>query len=367
MAKPLPLSIHLDPDEPGTHPRLKLFLSADIIGSTAYKQPLDMRSSKDLQKTLDWSRIIQAFYKVVVDSFQKHWDGVSQAPVQPGASPVNMGSRPVFWKTIGDEVVFWKELTGDLQIWLAFSCWMKTIADVRSYFKSQNAHQLDVKSTAWMAGFPIRNKAVPVTIGGRSGSPRDHLNRFYRGVADDDASVIGDVDFIGPGIDVGFRLSQFSSSKKMSVSLDCAYFLALTHGDILEFQKSYPEASWSFFPLGTGTGTGTASQKFEERLSVFFSGNEPLKGVLGGIHYPKFWINTLREDSLDAAKDQFYRESRKRVEWANLLDYCSKFYADRAQFIAEPFIVSNDSRSKSSIPKTYPAYYRAYLKTVRPQ
>ena len=199
----------------GYYPRLKLFLSADIIGSTAYKQPNDLLSDRD--GNLDWAAVIQGFYSEAQLSFQSRWDELALAPWAAATTEVDKGPRPVFWKTIGDEVVFWKELTSDIQIWLTLSCWMKTINDLRIYLRKRNNTSLDVKSSVWSAGFPVRNKAVPNEVFRAAGEaprkPTDALAEFYSRLQNDDLSQTGMVDFIGPGIDVGFRLPPYNAAR----------------------------------------------------------------------------------------------------------------------------------------------------------
>ena len=241
---------------------------------------------------------------------------------------------------------------------------MKTINDLRIYLRKRNNTSLDVKSSVWSAGFPVRNKAVPNEVFRAAGEaprkPTDALAEFYSRLQNDDLSQTGMVDFIGPGIDVGFRLSSFASSKKLAVSLDCAYLLASTLDSILAFQEFYEDSEFNFFPNGTG-GDG---QKFEDRLRISFSGNEPLKGVLGGIHYPKFWINTLRVDSLDAAREKFYQGNRPHIIWKDLRIYCERFYKDRSAYINPPFINSRHSETLASMPEHYPEAYRRLIASL---
>jgi hypothetical protein len=394
MTHSITSAIRTDRQHPSTHPRLKLFLSADIIGSTAYKQPLDIRK-RSVEDDLRWEWIIQGFYKEFRSRFQVNWDDMAIAG-KPKVKRVLKGPRPVFWKTIGDEVVFWKELTGDLQVWLTLSAWLKTIADVRQWFKDTSggqASQLDIKATVWVAGFPIRNKAVVPLVSVDSGNATgvheaaetaalEHLNEYYReampetfqervtdGELQKHPKITHDVDFIGPGIDVGFRLCGFSSSKKMSISLDCAYLMALTIDEIRHFQSQYRDngqIGWDFFPTDCGPTdrNGTALQSFEGRLAVFFSGDDVLKGVLGGIQYPKFWINNVRSESLESARDAFYQRSRPTINWAELKTYCEKFYDDRAKFIARPFINNMRSIPFRNLSTAHVDFHKEHVKRV---
>jgi hypothetical protein len=328
--------------EPGFHPRLKVFLSADIIGSTAYKQPLDILRD-DPRTHGQWFGIIQGFYKTIQDDFEEHWQQASNRLLlkcrDTGLS-ILLGPPPRFWKTIGDEVVFWKEITSSVQIWLTLACWMKTVASIRTYFEKvgdQPGTQLDVKSAAWMAGFPIRNKAIVDVSSSRAPIRMisSALTAYYEG----DDRV--DVDFIGPGIDVGFRITSHASARKLAISLDVAYALAMTQTEITKLAADYDLLTGDFFP----DSTGSTSPHFYDRLRVHYSGSEPLKGVLGGIRYPKFWISILRHKSLEAHRVALYTRDHSQhgqdIDWTRLQHFCDKFYEDRQKFVARPFIVGD--------------------------
>jgi hypothetical protein len=348
--------------QPAHHPRLKLFLSADIIGSTAYKQPFDL--TKDPTEAEKWADIIQGFYRTIASSFtQVRWGELQtivasvEARHKSSVNPERLGRAPIFWKTIGDEVVFWKQLTDDSQIWLTLGCWLRTIQDVRDYFGRENI-DLDIKSTAWIAGFPVRNKALLSSLDSLPENTSDGLSVFYKSTEDTGTEKFATiVDFIGPGIDVGFRISQFSSSKKMSISLDCAYLLAETKDVGEAIDLALTKHREALLPDKTGAVTGD-NTGYVERLKPFVSGDEPLKGVLGGINYPKFWIDTIKHGSLDAAKEVFYRKHRVQMDNKELLDYCTKFYDDRGRYISKPFINSSDSKTAANITDSYREHWK---------
>jgi hypothetical protein len=339
-------------------PRLKLFLSADIIGSTAYKQPLDIVRD-DPNEHAKWSEIIQGFYKTVREAFEEHWENADNSLRLPGrggseAARKLLGERPRFWKTIGDEVVFWKDLTDARQIWLTLACWLKTIESLRNYFRDkpdESANNLDVKSAAWIAGFPVRNKAVldvasahmplELIVGG--------LNAFYD--AEEGAPV---ADFIGPGIDVGFRISGLASSRKLAISLDVAYILAKSHEAMEAEVAKRSLLTDDYFPEGDGSD----DEKIVGRLKVHYSGSEPLKGVLGGIHYPKFWISAVRHDSLEHAKVHLYsKHDGQQVDFDHLKRFCEKFYSDRRKYVSKPFI--DGDALIGEFPRRYESFLRA--------
>jgi hypothetical protein len=368
------------PSEPALSPRLKLFFSADIIGSTAYKQPLFKRDSTDVPN-LDWSDIIAGFYTTITDAFLAAWN--QQESITTGdlyktttdAADKFFGTKPRYWKTVGDEVIFWKELTGDLQAWIAIACWIKAISETRRRLRDEMGTRLDIKSTIWCAGFPVRNRAIaydslivptsgrPIASGESAAdgsSPRvldqpperttdpkaiklRMLNEFYT-----DHRHVGAVDFIGPGIDIGFRLGSLASSKKLIISIDVAYILALSS----EAMKSEGKIDHRFWPDDVGPFAGENSTPFVARMGVYFGGTQILKGVLGDIKYPIFWINVEKRDSLDQAYANLNDPRRKFIDWEMLRKFCVSFYEDRRNFVDIPFIY-DQTHTKTQPPPKY--------------
>lgn len=366
--------------------RLKLFLSADIIGSTSYKQPFPsgllskpkstvLPDGKEMQdvisdqiklnfgRTQNWQFEIQRFYNDMESKFRNRW-GNLQRRVQRNQSDdilnIMVGPSPRVWKTVGDEIIFWKELEHENQIWATFCTWMKAIGDIRKSFKDRQV-ALDIKSTAWIAEFPVRNKILYSqdnikTIAEQANrdlmvklsppSNEELISLYYKNQAQ------GSADFIGPAIDIGFRISKFSTSKKMAISLDVAYLLYLSYAKNIApcFQNQTEDRNKSIVrayeeDLRLPSNFLIYNRGFENntehaRFCVHYSGTEYLKGVLGGLKYPIFWINTSEMDSLDAIKDKLYIDGARRdgIEWSALGEFCKKIYDDRKEFIREPFV-----------------------------
>ena len=350
-------------------PRLKLFLSLDIVGSTAYKQPLDL-SKTPAREAINWAYTIQSFYRAVEKGVENTWQRLEEMSRELGRV---VGPRPRLWKTIGDEVVYWKEMENDCDIWFAVAVWAKVIEIAREDL-SNSGSGLDVKPTLWIAGFPIRNRVVATQLG--EGNPLDAIDQFY--TRDDCANT---VDFIGPGIDVGFRLCGLSSPKKMSISVDCAYLMAISIDKIIEFEKAlhakFKSRAKHFFSKGVGRdiegiiatniddrGLQYDSSWFLHRFAIHFSGRKELKGVLGGTHYPHFWINTVPNNSLASAQDGLYAANRMPVGWGKLKTFCEKFYSDRARYIGPPFINRPHSLTLENLNAKYRKTHKEFIKIM---
>ena len=398
-------------------PRLKVFLSCDIVGSTAYKQPFAfMDNPESAIQTIEfrskWQEIVRRFYSDLPAAFQKNWESgfallgcnreevilpegktVKRYPSEHGEYYANKlrGRSPFLWKTIGDEIIFWKELSHEHQLWLLISAWMQSLADIRKPLLAQG---LDVKSTIWLAEFPVRNATLAFEnepkksakeefLAGENDRLVDDVDKSFRGLSNhirrryyaEPRKAGNTTDFIGPGIDLGFRLSSLASSKRMMISVDVAYLLALSElsikkgtvkskvkmtslrpkeavfsqndsGDIqdtIEKRLLKLKRSSDFFADGA-----LFAEKEADGMRLNFSGSEKLKGVLGGAKYPIFWINTVPSGSIQAFKDKMYikngarKPKRSGVSWQQVLDYCLAFYEDRQAFLVPPVIIPNE-------------------------
>lgn len=259
----------------------RLFLSADLVGSTAHKQRASFPIAEDGSSWPDddlsppWLLPISDFFAQFGRVFKASWDEVCSAAT---GKKIPCGDPPELWKANGDELIFVKELDDRRELYVCLCAWISAVQNYRKNL--QKGGLLDIKSTAWFAGFPITNSEVI----------------FWRDLSDDDKEYQDDSrlnqihlreiwhkkqknknnklirDFIGPTIDTGFRLTSFSTIRKMVISLDVAYLAAtaMMPPDI----RSKPIFKW---------------------LDIVYDGRFPLKGVMNGIPYPRFWIDMIPE------------------------------------------------------------------------
>lgn len=349
--------IDIDGVSPGLHPRLKMFLSADIVGSTPLKQPFDLQEPSS--KSWFWAEIIEAFYQDMDDALKTAWETVaseiSDALYGSDALQGNLkkiksdyfGEPPHFWKTVGDEVIFWKDMENDFQIWFTLCAWMEATDKVRRILREKGAKRgasLDLKCTAWVAGFPVRNTAILAPHKRKSASEND---LFRTGTTEEISG--SDLDFIGPAIDIGFRISQWSTSYKFHVSLDLAYLLAITSLD-----TSVSDTMNTFMQGHSGN---VVKQRIG-RIKLSFEGTEYLKGVMGGLHYPRFWICSHYPGSLDEVEHAISANSERPVTWEEVRSYSTKFYDERSKYIFRPFINNPKSISHNHIHDDYRKLWR---------
>lgn len=160
---------------------LKLFLSADLMGSTALKSEAGGTEANPL-----WLGTFLSFY----EEFPIIFKGEQQKLDCPTIE---------FWKGIGDELLWVTTLRrgGD-----ALSTLRAFKAALETYNKrlDQYDKKVRLKGSAWLAGFPVTHKVVrlPESKG---------------------------FDYIGPYIDTGFRLSKYSSRMRMVISVDLAWLI----------------------------------------------------------------------------------------------------------------------------------------------
>ncbi|GAV19678.1 hypothetical protein MMIC_P0629 [Mariprofundus micogutta] len=86
-------------------------------------------------------------------------------------------------------------------------------------------------------------------------------------------------DFIGPSIDIGFRVASLSTPRKMMVSVDLALLVAKVRG-------------------------ATSPEDNPPMLDLRYDGKKILKGVLDNKPYPMFWIDTMPDSEEEISNQE---------------------------------------------------------------
>ncbi|HET6971628.1 MAG TPA: hypothetical protein VFH92_10920 [Phenylobacterium sp.] len=234
------------PDFPeGLKPRLRLFLSVDLVGSTSYKQSRQQ-----------WSPEILSFYRNFDYALQAQYRAFSEG--HRTALPA-----PEFWKSNGDELLYVCELQNLSHAHAVIHLWLAALNDYRAM--GDATKPMDVKSTAWIGLFPAPNAEIffrrgappPASDAGDPVLAQADLREEWYANPNNPAITR---DFVGPSMDTGFRLTSWATPRRMIVSVDLAFVLT------------------GAYTRGVGP------------LRLHFSGKDKLKGVIGNQPYPTIWI-----------------------------------------------------------------------------
>lgn len=200
--------------------RLVMFLSADVVGSTAFKANTVGQDGQAL-----WLEAFETLFRelplIFIGKLAEYFFDEDDLP-QSGV-----------WKVMGDEVVFavLPESLGHAQRVAAAFC------DAVASYDQRVAQRwpLRIRGCCWGAEIGERNRAIeiPEMFGGSE--------RPY-------------VDFLGPDIDIGFRLSGYSRPGELILSPNLAEAFAV--------------------------------QNEQHGLDYHYVGEAPLKGVCGGEPFP---------------------------------------------------------------------------------
>ena len=291
-------------------PKEILFFSADIVGSTALKQkPVQVETDLVIPDNSEWFELIQKFYINSAAYFLEEFGGISS---ERAPDYIKAMKAPKIWKTVGDEVLFWVEITDTRQVIEYIKAWMTAINRLREADIYEKDGRLDVKCTAWIAHFPWRNKMIFSSPSGSSWHKlegnRDNNLELTKAYFEDAETL--QPDFVGPGIDIGFRLAGQANQRRFVISTDIAFMIAVT-----------------------------AKRKRQHLdVRVHFEGLQLLKGVLGGLEYPVFWIDMSQpEDIYTFGNDLTTREP---CDHPTILKFMEGFYNRRSNYMYEPFVIS---------------------------
>ena len=239
---------------------LRLFLSADLAGSTAFKQN---------SSAATWQLFFRSFY--------------DQLPTYVDKEFALDAHRLALWKTVGDEIVFSAELKSAGDAGRLIAAFQRGGARYRKEITNP-PRELDLKCAGWTAGFPLGNLEVLLKGAG------------------------GLVDYIGPGMDIGFRLVKEASPRRLMLSVELAYILSLA---------DFPDPA------------------------IRVGRSVELKGVGKGHRYPALWLDCFSGypcggwDRLEMEEELLRGVPRKPAGQAELHAFCRTWLAT----IGDPFML----------------------------
>lgn len=199
-----------------------------------------------------WVDVTRGFYSLFPKLLEQQYDHYRKSEYKD--------KYPKIWKTVGDEIIFCCRLIDRNHLSVCMTAFLQALDEYRNSLKATavttSTKPLNVKGAAWLSAFPHRNITVTADT---TVAPNDQPDEAFEVSAD---LTPRSVDFLGNGIDCGFRVASKSSIDKCPLSVELAYLLAL---EAVE-----------------GGFTGT------------FSGLEKhcLKGVLNSEEYPVIFLDT---------------------------------------------------------------------------
>lgn len=216
-----------------------LFFSFDLVNSTQFKA----------SHPEEWPVVVRRFYELIINELTTRL------------------SSTIVWKFVGDEVLFFKQILKKQDLYAALpaahDAQLATIELLHKNFSSSR-ELLDVKGTIWIAeAQPVQ----PSDIEKMTAESRNIIVEIGRSPTR---------DFLGPEIDVGFRISKFALRRRLVVSAELACILYRTR---------------------------TQYTPIEEQLKIVSL--QTLKGVWSGRHYPIVWFE---RDWATAAKTLLFDE-----------------------------------------------------------
>ena len=266
---------------PSREQKLRVFFSADLANATDYKarhsrtgflrqdwsrQPLESEAmgrwlARYWQDT--WPSFFGQFFQDFARAFFSHIRG---ARADAGITPPLARPLPTLWKINGDEILFVDFIypehepeSGDL-VYSSVKAFVQTVKEFDTRLLPKG---IGVRGCVWSNGFPIRNSELIVEYG------KIPVIASHRALDDGDASASADelqrnrvLDYIGPDIDLGFRLASATPAARVACSLDVAWRLV----------------------------AGARTPPRPNPVQIHHVGWRSFKGIAAGNPYPLLWL-----------------------------------------------------------------------------
>jgi hypothetical protein len=249
-----------------------LFLSFDLVNSTAYKLHNN-----------NWPMAFESFF---IDCAGKTKEFIFNYPSQ------SLDEPPLKeWKRLGDEIIFYIKIAQLDSLWdlpKRVFLSLKNIIEALQTYNSNSEIQLSAKATLWGA------------VVSPSAKGKMHKNTVFNILTAKENGAI--LDFLGPDIDTGFRISKYASPGKLVID---AYL------------------AWLFNKY--------SKDKKDEDMKIVSL--ETLKGIWNNRRYPIVWYydNWLAEDvdEIFFYDEEYYSEIVKEIKRKGLKSYHSADFLEK--------------------------------------
>lgn len=241
--------------DPDRRQQLIAFFSADMANSTEFKNRHQARYSDGILVPPRWPKYFSEVFSRVLQRLDEEMRERSKLSGQ------TLLSRPRLWKINGDELLFREIiLPGEDGLkWLAQAVGA-FLATIEAIDEEMLPDGCGLRGCVWSAGFPIRNKQIKTS--NQQNPPVIRPDPTGETLPDFDTGLLyqedeGFIDYLGPDMDLGFRLAAITPPGRVVCSLDISYLLMAR----------------------------------TESPSIYHVGWRELKGVGNGAPYPIFWIS----------------------------------------------------------------------------
>jgi hypothetical protein len=249
--------------------RSMLFVSCDLVGSTALKQAGE-----------PWEEILLSFY---IDF-----------PERLGEIAAHDHVPFELWKPIGDELVFKVPVQREADVTAGLRSWLKALHVYETDSSFQKNVGATTKGGAFIATFPGPDVEASVLRDPRTRLPTApdlaQINDAALAARDYNRHVF---DYFGPSFDTGFRVIGQSTPRHFTLSV---------------------EVAWSLIRAAENhDGPGAPLD------DVVFLGGRELKGVWSGRDYPLFAIDRRHNDDINVAMKKMLGQNNFDVDDAKRL------------------------------------------------
>ncbi|MDI9348815.1 MAG: hypothetical protein QM537_02295 [Candidatus Symbiobacter sp.] len=369
----------LTADKPAIHKyeaKMRLFMSVDLIGATKAKFEKSILPLKgdifpgdiDPADTVNTRKALPVWHNLLLEFHYEFYDALKWSINYTIDSIKDI--KPQIWKRLGDEIIYVVELENSTDVIFAITAMLIAIKKYRGdhkitasdYDVENEANKLNgklnIKSTFWMAGFPLVNmespKEFPPSLSELPRMPdlasvnRYAVSKIMKEQEEKENSLasIVDFDFMGPSMDTGFRLASKSDRNRIVISFEIAYLLAKVFSDNnndLVNKLNFEIINTKLFPANNPLLFG----------NLFFDGCIDLKGVFKGkYNYPIFYLTSPYDSFVKHPSDVF----RVNLSADEVIKKCEEFMVDMNSDILKPYIPGDKYLNDP------PEHYLYYLK-----
>ncbi len=303
-------------------------MSVDLVGSTAFKAHKDYSEPQNGSALPGWVNEFRAFYQEFPIAVANSYDLVVKAFGDELQS--ELSNTPRVWKNIGDEIIFCGRVRSVEHTAACVSAFLKALEQYSKRLE-EDKKPLRLKGAGWLAAFPAPNITIavaPNSLDSRkdiASTPSENEEEFEQN-ADEIPSRF---DFLGKGIDTGFRISKNASEDRFVTSVQLGYVLSRA-----AIKKSFPH-------------------------SFGYHGRETLKGVIDGAPYPIVSVDTERSEIKSTLKSrEAALTSETTVKSHALFDFLETFMS--VANIDKPCLGEGTTKWQDNFPESYLRYQKAF-------